>query len=165
MSKTIPELAPESRVLAGRLSRLQPGEEISYKELSDLIGQDVQNGSRNRLNAARRIVERDHHMVLAPVLGKGIKRLDSNDAPVIGESARKTISRKSRRTVKRLIAVVSDASISNDARIAINAELSMLGAIAVCANDRNLKTITDAVKIAGNELAPSKAIEALKSVK
>lgn len=52
-------LSPDTRILADALREVSYGQEISYAELSALIGRDVTRAARGNLTGALRIVLRD----------------------------------------------------------------------------------------------------------
>ena len=71
MTKTIGETSADSRFLAERLAKVEPKGEVTYDELSEVIGRNVQNGARSSLATARKIACRDHKIVFGVDRGKG----------------------------------------------------------------------------------------------
>jgi hypothetical protein len=150
--KAIPELSPDTRLLYQRLRELKPEEVIPYKDLSGLIGRNVQERARSTLNAARKKALRDDHVVTEAVINVGIKRLaDVRIVETTGDAVRRRIRRASSRGVLKLTSVNFDA-LSPQHRIKHNAELSQLGALREFSKDSQTKRIEKI--ISGNDSAP-----------
>jgi len=69
--RSIPEMSVDTRLLIERLSRVEIGDFVSYKELSEVIGRDVQGAARGNLTTARHRLEVDDAIQFGPVVGKG----------------------------------------------------------------------------------------------
>ena len=95
--KTILELSIESRLVYNRLLEAEPGSIITYKELSTLIGSNVQNGSRFALTTACRKLMNDDRRVYKSVRNIGIKRLDNEAIVAAGDSMIKKIRKAATR--------------------------------------------------------------------
>ena len=109
MARSIPELSVDTQTIALLLLSVPPAGEIDYASMSAAIGRDVQTRARHILNSAVRRVLREKQMVFAPVIGKGLKRLDDIGVLGVGTAAIASIGRKSRRAVKKLACANYDA--------------------------------------------------------
>ena len=108
---------------------------------------------------ARRIVQRDHGYVFECVIGKGIKRIDDGEIDESGKSTIAHIHRSSLKGAKRLACVKEYAAMDAEKKIAHNASLSVLGAIAIATQPKRLERVENKVKQAGDQLPLSKTLE------
>lgn len=140
--KTIGEVSIDTRKLYDYLISIKMGDEISYAELSKLIGRNVQGTARNCLLRARIMAQRDCKIVFGAIFGKGLKRLADNE--IVEQNSVEPI-RKIRRITERTFkksACVDTKQLTNDQLLLHNATLSGLGAIALCSGKNAIKTIT-----------------------
>lgn len=142
------ELAPETRVIAGRLGRLQPGETVSYDELTQLIGRDVTGSARHILESARKRAEREQGIALGCVRSEGIKRLEDEHITDIGDDAIVRMRRQSKRASRRMLNAAQQ--VGPELSVKVHARASVLGAIALCANDKRTKQIEQQITSGGN---------------
>lgn len=160
MPRSIPELSVDTQALERLLLAVEIGGDISYQTMNKAIGRDVQNGARHILMSAVRRVQRDRHMVFAPVFGKGLKRLTDAGVLGIGEQAIAAIGRKSRRTVKKLACADYD-KLTTAEKTTHNVLVSQLGALAHVTSGSTQKKLTER---AGHEKLPvAKMLEAMQS--
>lgn len=125
--RTIPEMAATTRVLAGRIGRMQVGEMVTYKELDELIGGDVRSADNaGRLRSARHVALREHGVATESVRGEGIKRLGGHDLPGVGDAALGRVRRASRRAVRTMLTAAGKLELDPKASTAINARASLL---------------------------------------
>lgn len=158
--KTIPEIGLDTRLLAERLRALRVDEEVTYAELSQLIGRNVQHEARGILRTARHHVEREDRIVTECVRNQSVKRLaDAVIVNTIGTAARQRIRRTAQRAIRKLVAVDFPA-LPNDLKVKQNAELSQLGAIRAFGQNRATQRIADRVQEEGkgSALAVSKTL-------
>lgn len=163
MAKAICEVAQDTRILAGRLGRLNPGELVTYNELSAIIGRDVRTDARPTLASARRIAQRDQRIALGCVHKAGIKRLDGAELPSVGDDAIACIRRKATRASRLMLTAAENVTLTDEARLQLNARASSLGTIALCASAKACARIETAVKNNGNlELSTAATLAMLK---
>ena len=115
MNKPIPLISLESDLLYRRLTTAEVGEEITYSELSALIGRDVQDAGAGNLATARNKALNQNQIVFGTIRNVGIVRLD--DAGRLG--ATKAHINRSRRIVRKgrkVAATVDPAKLSPDER-------------------------------------------------
>lgn len=141
MPKSIPELSSDTRVIASRLCKLEPGQVISYDELNTLIAGNVRNGKAHNLHSARRVISREHGIATGTVRGVGVKRLMPGELPSIGDEACQRARRTARRGVKRLIEAASKTTMDQTTSTMLHARVSLLGAIAHAGSTSGIKRV------------------------
>lgn len=130
-------LSPDTAILLDALRAVPYGQDISFAELTRLLGRDVQRGARGHLSSALRIALRDDGAAFMSVRGVGYRRIAPDQAPEIGQAARRSLRRKSRQAVRAMTAV-ADASngLSPEAARRLSAEISTHGLLAELASDK-----------------------------
>jgi hypothetical protein len=158
--KSIPERSVDTQFLLERLLETDPGETITYEELTDLIGRDVRPGgdAYPNLFSARRIAQHDHRIVFEAVRKVGIVRL-RDDAIV--RTAPGSIQRARRAALRgsKVLACVEDFdNLSDKDKLQHNTALSVLGVIAHFAKPKSVKTVAAAVSDAKTRLPVARTI-------
>ena len=129
--KTIGEMGNDTRILVNVLeSRLIKDKAplVTYKELTAAIQRNVTKEAHGLLRTARRAVERDHSIVLECVPGEGVKICTA--LPGVLQATKRYFKHKSQRDSQRVIRAASASKdLSNDDRVVINADVSIMGAV------------------------------------
>lgn len=159
MNKSIPEMSVETRLLLQRLEKAAVGETVSYAELTNLCGRDVQGPARGMLYSAMRATL-SSGVVFATVRKTGVKRLADNEIVGVGEAAIPRIRRLARRSVRKLTAVQDFDAMPNEAKIRHNTMVSMLGAVAHVTGSKTVKEVQLRVAAAQNALPLRKTLAA-----
>lgn len=157
----IPELSVDARLLADRLSKAQPEELISYKELGAVIGVDDIREKANLLYSARRRVLNDKQFVFAAVANEGVKRLDDHNILSVGEQAICQVHKLTRRASRKLLCAKYD-SLSKTDQVTFNAHISVLGALALVTKGDKQKAIAEAVEKAEKQLPMASVLSLFK---
>jgi hypothetical protein len=103
----------ETQILTDVLRNLQPGESLSYAELSKIAGVEI-NGTSYQLRSAREIVMRENGIVAEPIHGIGIKRL--RNVEIVNSTSRgvsritKAAAREARKLSKADFVVLDEAT-------------------------------------------------------
>lgn len=160
--KTIREVTVESRLLYQRLQKMEVGELITYSELSNIIGRDVQDNGRGSLNTARRMCEREDQKTFGVITNEGLKCLNGSEVISTAEYTAGHIKRTSRRALKRLNCVGDMNQLSNDEIIKMNTYASLMGAFVVMGKESNVKKLSSAVEKTQDQLPYTKTLEAFK---
>ena len=100
-------LSTETRICKDRLKLAEIDEVVTYKELSNLIGRNIQE-YRNPLNSARHALRRDYGRDFSCVTGLGVKRLSDEEVVLSADFARKKMRKMSHREILRLMRCVDD---------------------------------------------------------
>lgn len=124
--KAIPDLSLESQLLYKRLKELKINDFVSYQELSDIAGRDVQGRGRGNLHTAMRLCLRQDSIVLKAVIKEGVKRID-DVSNIKGGNSLNRIKRIARRRRAELHCV-DYKSLNRELQAQHNIELSQLGA-------------------------------------
>lgn len=139
------------------------GETIEYPELNKLIGGgNVQSKHRYLLETAQRALLSEDRVVFGCVFGKGLKRLEANEIPAIGDHARGKINRISKRAARKL-ACADYAKLNNEQRLEWNTHMSLLGVIATVTKQQKVLQLKAAVSAVEERLPLNKTLELFKT--
>lgn len=153
------EINVDARVILARLKAAKVGDVITYSELSELVGRDVQKASRHILEAARRWAKKDR-VIFGVITGQGLKRLDDAGKVRVGSGMMDKIRRTSRRAAQTLAAVESFDSLPNEMKIQHNMALSVFGIIQQATSRKVQDRIAEKVEgVEGGVLAMKKSFE------
>lgn len=160
MPRTIPELSIDAQAIERRLDAVNPGETVTYAELSRLVGRDVQKDRGPLQTAMRRLTA--NQKVFSAVRGEGVKRL--TDAEILGLSpaALASMSGKARRTAKKL-AAVDYAALDQQQQAAHNAALSVFAVVSHMARPASMKLLEARVAETHEALPIGRTLEAFKN--
>jgi len=149
-----PETYIEVKVLVEKLKEIPLGGTVSYADLSNAIGRDVQKSGRLPLVKAREIVEKESGTRFGTVHRVGVKRLEYKDMPGVASKGQSTVLRHTRRTIRKISNLSyndMDEKTTNELRIA----KSHLGAIALVCKPSTRKVVEEQVKTMGTEIPPN----------
>lgn len=151
----IPSISAETEILCKRLSKLEPGESVSYEELSKLIAQDVTDGARHILASARRKAQNDHGVVTVPVKGEGVRRAKGAVYRDIVADARERIRNAASRALRKSLLMPDDEwqQLTPEERIATNTERTMCGTLAHFASTKVSRRLAAAPEMANGRMA------------
>lgn len=153
------EINVDARVILARLKAAKVGDVITYSELSELVGRDVQKGSRHILEAARRWAKKDR-VIFGVITGQGLKRLDDAGKVRVGSGMMDKIRRTSRRAAQTLAAVENFDALPNEMKIQHNMSLSVFGIIQQATSRKVQDRIAEKVEgVEGGVLAMKKSLE------
>jgi len=160
--KAIPELSIESQLLVDRLVTVDAGDVISYEKLAEAIGQPVRSGTgRNRLQTARRILQRDHGVVFEAVIGVGLKRMDAAGCVRVGSAYRQRIRRAAKRGLSKLLCA-DPAKLTNEQKTEYHATASHLGVLHHLTGRAATKQLAAAVEKTDQRLPVAKTLAAFQ---
>lgn len=160
--KIIGEASVDARLLYQRLAEMNIGDTVSYKELSDIIGADVQGRARCYLNTARMICERENDKSFGVIRNEGLRCLDGPELVSTSLSAVEHIRRTSRRQIKRMRCVKDYSALSDSDKVRFNTYTSIFGVMATMTKDSNIRKIESKVKEVNEQLPYAKMLEAFK---
>lgn len=157
--KSIQELSIDSRVLYDRLIKMSYDQNfISYKDLSKIIGRNIQDEARGNLATARRMALREDGMVFGVVRNKGLKLLNDIETVNTGEDTLHRISRISRKGAKQVISISDFDGLPNDIKSKHNAILSVLGAFRAITKPKAIKRLEAKIGIVRKQLPVAKTL-------
>lgn len=131
------------QALMDALAGLQPGQHLTYAQLSALVGRDVGAKYRYLLEAACNRLLKDSRQAYGALHRVGIKRL--TDVEAIGQCV--TVMHRVRRIARKAVAkatTVDFAGLTDDDKRRHNAYISQMAAIAYTADSRHLNRLTEA---------------------
>jgi len=165
--RSIPELSSEARILASMLSKMEPGQVITYDELSGMIGVSSSHPTfKARLGTARNIALRDHSVVTECVRGEGVKRLQANELQSVGDDALSRIRRTATRGTRKMLSGASVLAPSGEALNAMNTRLSMLGVMREMTSHKSIDAAAKKVAMGNSPLSTVNMLEnALQAMK
>lgn len=161
MTKAIPEMSVDTRAIIKRLTSANPGDTVTYAEISALIGRNIQNGARYVLTSAIKHELADGR-VWEAVRKEGVKLLRDNEIVSVGEQAMPRIRRVARKAVRKLTAVQDFSALPNEQKIRHNTLISALGVLAHLTKPKQLTAVEERVRQSSAALPIGKTLEAFK---
>jgi hypothetical protein len=157
----IRELAPETALLTDRLSKLEKGETITYKELSALVGVNVQREGYSYLANARDRAQRLHGIVSHAVNNIGIQRLTAEGIAYETEPYRKRLKRMTRRYGHRsaLVAKEEYDQLPTPARLSLDQGRTIRGLVKFLIAPKQYAVISSAISETQAPLPSRKFLE------
>jgi hypothetical protein len=161
MTKSIPELSVDTRLIEQRLMAAKTDEIVPYTELSGIIGRDVQSTARHVLNSA---INRGlaNGAVFATVFNVGIKRLADVEIVATGDSAAVKMRRLARRAVRKLSLVKDFSAMPRQIQVRHNTLVSVMGAVAHFSKESAIKKVEAKVAESSQALPLGKTLEVFK---
>lgn len=157
MNKPIGATSLDAKVLSEKLIELSVGDSISYSDINELIGRDIQK-NRHILATARTIARREKGYLFDCISNFGVKRL--SDSEIVEIESVRPFSRIKSAVKKGLQNVQCAKDISNTDRIKQNATISMLGTIALFTKSNAGEIVRHKTEFA--PIATSKVLELFK---
>ena len=159
MKRGINELSIDTKTVYDRISKAENGETISYSELSQIIGRDIQQVARCNLNTARKMCHRDNDMLFDVIRNVGIKRMDDEAIAKSGTKNLTKIKRISKKSIRELSTVQNFNTLPRDAKIAHNTALSIFGALHLFTKTNSIKKVANIMKKDMKSLPINKTLE------
>jgi len=157
------KLGTDTKMLIDKFRETKEGVTVTYDELSTYLERDVRKEARSSLNSAIRYVLNEG-IVMGTIRREGIRRYTADEvAKGAGTHSIKKINRESKRGLKKLGCVVG-AELSNESRIRMNTDVSILGMTHECSKPKNVKKLE--YKVQNNEakqLPVAATLEAFKN--
>jgi hypothetical protein len=160
--RTIPQLSVDTQLIYDRLCKANPGEVLTYTELSSLIDRDVQGVGRGVLNSARNMALRQNRFVFECIRNEGIKRLDDSAIVESGTDTIQRIRRAARKGALKLSSVKDFNGMNNGEKIRHNALISTLGVISHFSREVNIKRIETKVEEAQDKIPLQRTLDIFK---
>jgi hypothetical protein len=159
--KVVKVMGIDARIIYEELKKLKVGDVISYSDISDIIGRDIQE-DRGSLNTARNRLLEDESMCFGIVRGVGLKRLDDAEKVMAADGYLGKIRRASNRGLKTL-ASTDYSSLSKEDKLKHNITASHLGVLKQIASPKSKKKIEKKVIAnASGMISAAAAIDVLK---
>lgn len=147
----IGEAGNDVRLVVEAMRKVSPGETVSYRELTQLIGRDV-TVHRHICETARRILLREHNMVFRAVMNDGFRRLDDSQVvDVVNVDRKQRIRRQAAHAVREL-GTVNYQRLDKDRQLRHNTGLAMFGTLIQATGRASLKRLQERVANAGGKI-------------
>lgn len=153
----------ETRLLYDRLRKLAVGEIVSYRELTEIISQDVQGDGRGALQTARRLALRDDAIVCDVVKNIGVKRLSDREVVQSGSHTFVRVRRLAQRGAERL-AAADPSALSSDENARRFASMAALAVVKLMGKPKSVDKIAAANNVSG-ELPVARTLELFRGLK
>ena len=152
-------LSIETKQLLERLMKVEVGELITYKEMTEIIGRDVRNNGSGIMYSARRKALNDCQIVFITITNEGLKRASDEEIANSGASVIHKIRRASHKGKKILHSVNDFGKLSNKSKIRHNASASFLGAIDLMTQPKKIVALEERVKKESDSITVTKTLE------
>ena len=159
--KPIPTISVESRLGYDRLNKATVGEIVSYPELAGLMGRDPQGPGRSMVLAAINRLLRHESKVFVAVHNQGYKRANDQEAIDAGQDSLQRSRRQIKRGARKLTCVQDFDALPNHDKIRHNTTLSVLGALTLLTDGKQMKKVEAAVTKNADVLPSRKVIAEL----
>lgn len=156
--KVISACSLETTLVYQRLQRCEREEVVTYKELTDLIGRNIQAYRTPLTSATRKMLNYDN-VDFQVVRGLGIKRVNDTEIVNSSDSTFVRIRRTALKKSKQLACVEKFNDLTEELKAKHNASLSVLGAIRQFSKRNTIKKIEGKVREAGATLPVAKTIK------
>lgn len=155
---TIAQKSIDAQIIERHLETAEVGQLVTYVELSQLVGRDVQKKDRHLLETAKRSLLR-RGMVFETVWSEGVKRVTDNENITNRQRDFAHIRRAAGTSLKKLACVNQDA-LDNEAKIKFNATASHLGVIRQLTGRKAIEAVEKQTRESQQQLPLAKTVEA-----
>lgn len=163
MSKSIPDRHQHTQALVAALIALPSADVVTFDELSRLSGVPVDDIRTRRLQRAKKIAERDHHVLIDTVSGVGVRRLSQDEIGVPIAKRRTRIRGAARRIVNSIRDGITDFDkLPAEVKTTAYASRAVAGAVLLATSPRSEKLLKGQVETANGELKIGRTLELLK---
>ena len=135
----------ETTALIEAIKKMQAGDVLTYRDLTKLIGQNVQDEVRHILTSARRICQRDYQIVTDAVPNIGIRRLTDVEITTGGLQIFQRLRRAAKRGIDRITSVTDFDALPDAEKIRHNATISALAIVRHMAKPKSVDRIAGSV--------------------
>ena len=136
-----------------------PGSTITYEELSGIISRKVNNGARHILSSARRVLSREHNILMTCIATVGLKFVEENSEVLgIADSHQKRVRRANRNTL-HIVKHVDMTDATPDEKARALAVQSIVGAIDLCTKTSSRNKVKELCASTGAAVPVGKSLE------
>ena len=153
-------MAVDTSILLKRMVQLKIGEQLTYDDLTALIGRDVRDAAYGNMQSARRAALRDG-IVIGTIQKVGIKRLNDEEIVKTGRSVMRHIHRASRKATRIITCVKDFDALPKQVQIEHNAALSQLSVLSHITSIHSAKKLEDKVAELGGSLPLARTLKEL----
>ena len=160
--RSIADISPDVIVLKPRLRSMEPGDVVTYAELSELIQNDVQRVRRSALQRARLILMREDMIVFGVIRSVGLQRLSDSEVARLWPSVVRHVRRSAKRGMRRHACVKSRDALTPEEKTSFDIGSGILGLLYHETQPRRVKRLEDATQQRATALPTSEMLELLK---
>lgn len=136
---TIRAIQPETQALIDCLGSVPIGETISYQQMADIVGYEVnEHPGRSRLSQARRHLMRERQMVFATVIKVGLKALSDSETVHAGADKLRQVRSAARRAKRVTLSVKDYEALPPVEKLRTQAVLAITSAVDTMASKRSI---------------------------
>jgi hypothetical protein len=137
--RTIGEMSYDTRIIVEMLSKVETSAIVTYDEMTEIIDKNIHEAGV--LYSAIRIIRRDYGIVFETVRKVGFKRMSdigilNSSISILPQRMRSLAKRESKK-----LACVKNDNITDEMRIKRDMSLSLIGALDVFSQTKNLKRL------------------------
>lgn len=143
MAKGIQLKSADTSIIENRMRNTNPGDTVTYKELSVMLGRDAIEHCRSNIATARRSLIKES-IFFDCVTNEGYRRLDADEAVAAAEHYRTRVRKAARRGLEHLANVPFDTLTEESKRKHLTAS-AQLGAIDLFSSSKSSKKIEQAI--------------------
>lgn len=152
----------QTRALVLALTTLKDGETISFEDLAILASVPVDDIRKRRLWSAKKIIERDHHILIETISGIGVRRLHQ-DAVVIPIEKRRV---RVRGAAIRIVNTIRDGitnfdDLPKDVKTTVWATRAVAGAVLLVSSPRSERKLKKCTEIENGGIRVGRTFELL----
>lgn len=136
-------LAIETQIVLERMSKMLPGEVVTYAELNKLSSCNVQE-RRNVISTSANKLLAEQGKVFVAEHGKGVRLLTNEEIPSLGAKEIGRIAKISKRVAKKMSSVDYD-KLSEQGKIHHNTHMTILVLMQRASTKKSLETVEGAV--------------------
>ncbi|MGL4489182.1 MAG: hypothetical protein ACRCU5_07050 [Rhizobiaceae bacterium] len=145
------EISADTRLLYQRLAQVEPGQTISYEELSAAISRKVTGGD-GHLQVAIKKCRNEDDIVFENIRGNGYRRMLDEDIVDSGSQYPSRIRRVAKREIQKQSKVKDFSALSNERKIKHGLTMALAAAHHHMSGKKSVTMIGEAVKTAGHEI-------------
>ena len=157
MTKTIAEKSVDTLLIENRLRQTEVNDEVSYNELSTILGRDVRQFCAYNLYSARNCLEREG-IFFETIRNQGVKRIDNRTAVTTSVKFVNQSRRAASRGIKRLSSVPF-AELDEESKKEHLSRSAQFGAISLFSKESAHKKIATKVDSNSERVPVGKVLE------
>lgn len=140
----------ETQEIYKRLTEANPGDVITYLELSELIGKNVQKDGNSHIQSAKRMLLNDGK-VFEAVANVGVKYCNDSESLHSGIAGIRRVRKAVKKSRKKMLCAEFDKLTSSD-KIKFNTEFSLSGALECFLKPKTVSKIEQKVMMTGKHI-------------
>lgn len=158
MASAISEMKLETQQIIKLLTAMEDDSVLSYADIKNAVGVDVQNGHRGLLRTAIKHAERETQRLFGTVFKVGVKRLVPGHSAGELIKSREHMRRTARKAFNRSANIEFD-KLTKDERTQVNCERTVLHFVAEVSSDSKTKKLSKTVESTGDAMSFAKTLE------